>query len=197
MKSFILFLLIGFSALFTLKGQEPVSFHLKSLNIQGSTNVSRFTFSFDSSITHQLRLNKDNPSASRKEEVLFKIPVKAFHSGNKRMRKDFQELLKASQYPLIKVAIEKDKLLDILQGIYLTDLELTISLAGETQAVQSQYDIRQESSDKILLEGLTSLRLKQFDLKPPQKMMGLVQVKNSILINFDIVLSQEKTALNQ
>ncbi|HKL38533.1 MAG TPA: hypothetical protein VJ876_06510 [Bacteroidales bacterium] len=197
MKSFILTLLIGFSALFPLKGQEPVSFHLQSLNIQGKTNVSRFTFSFDSSITHQLKLNKNNPTAGRKEEVLFRIPIKAFRSGNKMMRKDFQELLKASQYPHIKVSIEKDKLLDILQGIYLSDLELNISLAGQTQAVQSQYDIQYQSTDRMLLEGLTNLKLKQFNLKPPQKMMGLVQVKNSILINFDIVLTQQKTALNQ
>jgi len=197
MKSFILTLLIGFSALITLKGQEPVSFHLQSLNIHGKTNVNRFTFSFDSSITHQVKLNKDDPSTSRNEEVLFKIPVKAFHSGNKMMRKDFQELLKASRYPYIEVAIEKNKLLDILQGIYLSDLQLDISLAGHTRAVQSQYDIRHEASDRMLLEGLTSLKLRQFQLKPPQRMMGLVQVKNSILINFDIVLSQEKTAFNQ
>jgi hypothetical protein len=113
------------------------------------------------------------------------------------MRKDFQKLLKASRYPEIKVAIEKNKLLDILQGIYLTDLHLDITLAGRTQPVKSQYDIRYESSSRMLLEGLTNLRLKQFQLEPPQKMMGLVQVKNTILITFDIVLSQEKTAFNQ
>jgi hypothetical protein len=197
MKSFILLILIGFSSFLTMRGQEPVSFQLKSLRIQGKTNVNQFTFSFDSSITHQLTLPKEEASVSQSKQVRFNIPVKAFQSGNTRMRKDFQKLLKASRYPNIKVSIEKDKLLDILQGIYLTDLQLDITLAGQTQPVKSQYDIHYDSSDRMLLEGLTNLRLKQFHLEPPQKMMGLIQVKNTILITFDIVLSQEKTALNQ
>ena len=197
MKSLIFLILIGFSSLLNLKGQEPVSFHLKSLRIHGKTNVNQFTFSFDSSITHQVTLPKDEATKRQSKEIRFNIPVKAFHSGNTMMRKDFQQLLKASQYPHIKVVIEKDKLLDILEGIYLTDLRLDITLAGQTQAVQSQYDIQHQSSDQMLLEGLTNLRLKQFQLEPPRKMMGLVQVKNTILIKFDIVLSQTKTALNQ
>lgn len=195
MKSLIITFFIGISTAAACYSQEPVSFHLKSLSIQGKTNVNHFRLSFDSSITHQVRLKKDNTNSEQaNDEVLFRIPVKAFRADNPRLRKDFQTLLKAGRYPYIKVAIEKENLLDILKGIYLTDLKLELSLAGMQNPVQSQYDIRYDSSQKLMLEGLTTLNLKDFQLRPPQKMLGLIQVKNTILIKFDMLISEDKTA---
>ena len=197
MKSLTICILL--SSFISLAGyaQQPVSFYLKSISIHGKTNVNSFHFSFDSTITHQVKL-PDNPHnlEEKNDKVQFQIPVRAFRSGNQMMRNDFMKLLKATQYPNIRVDIEKDKLIDILRGMYLSDLNMDLTLAGESESVQSQYDIQYDSTDQLLLEGLTNINLNDFRLDPPQKMLGLVQVKNTILIKFDIILSREKSHLS-
>ncbi|GEM_PF-1275961 len=178
-----------------IHASEPVSFYLQSISIHGQTNINRFTFTLDSSITQEVDLPRQLPSQSRpSHKVWFKIPVKAFQARKPQMRRDFQKMLQASRYPNIRVAIDKEELIEILKGLYPSDLQMKLSLAGHSDSVRSQYNIKQTSPNQLLLKGLSSINLYNFQLTPPQKMLGLVEVKQTILIKFDMVLSYDQAA---
>jgi len=45
--------------------------------------------------------------------------------------------------------------------------------------------------------GFVKIHLKDFNLEPPQKMIGLVQVQEKISIKFDVIISDQQTASRQ
>lgn len=189
-----IFLLI-FVALFLLSsapGEESALLcRLQTINIEGKTNVNRFEFLYDTSSIKRIqscRENQDNHSSSN--HVKFKLPVKAFDSDNKKMNRDFYKMLEASQYPEITVKIEKSKLQRMVEGELLSSIKLDLTLAGNTRTVKTNCSyLTDDPENKIILKGKTKINLKNFSLEPPRKMLGLIHVNETILINFEVALN--------
>lgn len=174
--------------------QEPDSFHLKSVKIKGQTNVKRFYLSYNPHQTKELAVQGESSPAG---QISFRIPVEGFESNNPMLTKDFTRFMQAESHPYIQVMIEKSQLHKLIRGDSSRHLPLRISMAGKTQQVESRYHTRHYPSNQLLIEGRVRVNLEHFNLEPPQKMMGLVQVKDKIFINFDVVLSSQQTALKE
>ena len=129
--------------------------------------------------------------------IAFRIPVEGFESKNPLLTKDFNRFMQAETHPYIQVRIKKSQLHQLARGKNSQKLPLQIHMAGKTQQVESRYLTRHYPSNQMLIEGRVQVNLEDFNLEPPQKMMGLVQVKDKIFINFDVVLSSQQTALNK
>ena len=189
-----IFLLI-FGGLFILPksyGDEyALLCRLQNISIEGKTNVNRFEFLYDTSSIKRVQScgeKRDGPSSSTHAE--FKLPVKAFDSDNNKMNRDFYKMLEASQHPEIIVKIEKSKLQRMVEGELLSSIEINLTLAGKTRVVKTDFSYPTEfSGDKILLKGKTTINLNDFSLTPPKKMLGLVRVDETILINFEVALN--------
>lgn len=167
-----------------MNGESPVSCHLKSIQIRGKTNINTFYFTYNQSPRKNL-----SEDCATQSEISFNIPVKSFESSNELMKKDFYQLLKANSYPKIRVKIDKTRLLKVAKDNAIEELPVQIYLAGENRLVSSICYTSKSNKKQLLLEGYTLLRLEDFNLEPPTKMMGTVQVKEKILIKFDVLLS--------
>jgi len=174
--------------------QQPDSFYLKSVKIKGQTNVNRFHLSYNPHQTDELTVPGKNSPAGL---IAFRIPVEGFESKNPLLTKDFNRFMHAETHPYIQVRIKKSQLHQLARGKNSQKLPLQIHMAGKTQQVESRYLTRHYPSNQMLIEGRVQVNLEDFNLEPPQKMMGLVQVKDKIFINFDVVLSSQQTALNK
>ncbi len=68
--------------------------------------------------------------------------------------------------------------------------KIDLTLAGKTRVVETDCSYpKKTSGDKILLKGETTINLHNFSLTPPKKMLGLINVDETILINFEVALN--------
>ena len=67
--------------------------------------------------------------------------------------------------------------------------KIDLTLAGKTRVVETDCSYPKTSGDKILLKGEATINLNNFSLTPPKKMLGLINVDETILINFEVALN--------
>lgn len=162
---------------------------LQYIRIEGETNVNHFDLTFDNSRSDIISVSdKNRIDKSTKSLVEFKIPVKGFKGSNYLMENDFQDLLDASDYPLIVVGIEKKIFNHILLESVNSTIDFNLTIAGITNHISGEY-MTYCKDDAIVLHGSAEIKLTDFSIDPPQKMFGMLQVKNLIIIKFDILIS--------
>ena len=197
------FLLFHMAILLTLTGvgkgafafvEEPDSFYLQSVKIIGKTNVNRFHLSYNPHHRKDLTIKRSDNSS---KQIAFRIPVKDFESENPRLTRDFNQFMQADSHPYIQVRIKKSQLRELIGDNPSRKIPIQIKMAGKKQQVESRFQTRHDPGNSLQIEGIVQLNLLHFNLEPPQKMMGLIQVKDKIFINFDVVLSIPQTALNK
>lgn len=167
---------------------------LENISIEGKTNVNNFEFIYDSSNAKRLNFedhHDKNPVFG--SVVNFELPVKAFESSNKKMNRDFYQMLNASHYPDITVKIKTSKLRQMSNGKHLPYIDLELTLAGKTKTVKSRCVYYENfTGNKTIMKGVTKIKLHDFSLTPPKKMLGLVQVSETIFINFEKALNKNR-----
>jgi hypothetical protein len=162
------------------------------IDITVQSNIDRQFFQYNLgqqclSITHG-SLNTTSADTS-----IFRIiiPVKEFRCTNKFVYEDFLDLIKACQFPYLKINIPNNLMIsyDNNQSIILKGV--TITVAG----VSKQYDINcridKSDNDTRVLKGTTTLKLTDLEIVPPVKFLGLVKVKNEIVIDFGFCLNND------
>jgi GTP:adenosylcobinamide-phosphate guanylyltransferase len=162
--------------------------YLNYIKIEGETNLNQFVLTYDNSNVNNISVaEKSISEKSKKSLVEFKIPVKAFKGNNYLMVNDFRNMVDASNHPLIIVEIERN----IFDHVYLNSdnsvINFNLTIAGETQNVNGEYKIHIRDNN-IVLCGQAILKLSDFSIEPPQKMFGMLQVKDIIIIKFDILI---------
>lgn len=169
-------------------------YFLKNVLIEGETNINNFNFSFNNSKINIIPVKeKSINSSSDKDIVEFFIPVRAFRGSNYLMESDFQELLNAQDYPMVKVGIERNKLNDIISESGNLELSFYLTIAGVTKLINGNYLINLCGENEIILQGSTQVKLTDFSINPPKKMLGVLQVKDLISIKFDIIISNSNS----
>ncbi|HAF30717.1 MAG TPA: hypothetical protein DCG75_16870 [Bacteroidales bacterium] len=192
-KRILLFLVFYTIIQFHCFASNPLNFNyclLEFIQIEGETNINQFNLTYynhDSGITNRINkieLNEVN------EIIEFKIPVNNFKGKNYLMESDFQDLLSASSYPLIIVGINSKLFNQISSGTENNKIEFLLTIAGKTRNIVGHYNTS-INKNQIRLKGITKIGLKDFSIEPPQKMFGMLQVKDSIIIKFDILITNE------
>ncbi|MDX8337622.1 YceI family protein [Draconibacterium sp. IB214405] len=148
--------------------------------IQGSSNVNRFEF-----IHEAPQLVSDENKKNRliwKQKVI--VPVDEFTGSNQLMRKDFLDLLNASEYPVIQIEIEPET----NQGNSATAdnqaVNATITLAGNTHEYLVPCEVSSCETSEIIIKGSLKVNLTDFNIKPPQKVLGAIKVNDEVFITF-------------
>jgi len=157
------------------------------VQISGETNINCFECAYDKNRNHQ---GSDNvfvkyPQVSG-QTIKTYIPVREFECSNSMMYNDFQELLKASEYPYITIEIDPSQVRNILPGKSSTDLIFSITIASITNAQYISCDINTYPNSTMSITGEATIQLANFQIKPPIKFMGLVKVKDEVTIKFSI-----------
>jgi hypothetical protein len=115
------------------------------------------------------------------------LAVKRFTSDNIMALRDFLKLIKAKDYPYIKIHIIS----------FETEEEREKELSGKTIAtvnlnitgINKQYCIpidTKQIGEQLILKGTKHINIRDFGLTPPVEMLGLLKVSEWIDIQFDI-----------
>jgi hypothetical protein len=163
------------------------------LKIIGTTNVS----TFECTIPDQQGSKPLAVSSTWSDRMLkfngltVAFPIAQFDCGNKMMNHDLQKLLEADAYPQIILRIKniyvKPQNTSIEQLRVTADVEVTMS--GKLLAYQI-YDgeVLNLDEDKMIFKGCQQIKFSDFELSPPEKLMGLIKTQDALTIEFEIGL---------
>ena len=188
MKTVLLFfLIIGCSASFSQNGFQKQSIQVlpeSQLTITGDTNINTFLCNFN---TAPILHNKNLRYTVNKAEISFenaklRLEDQGFDCGNKSINRDFQKLIQSDKYPEIILEIKK---------IYFetsnhAKAEVIISIAGKHKKYKIPVEIINSPTPRY--KGNLQLNINDFELTPPKKIFGLIEVKEDIEINFNLIV---------
>lgn len=169
-----IFLVLGF--LMTLiQPHKQTAFVVDSqkLSVKGETSFGRFECHYHPNQKDTLFLNQASSYLS------FEVPVKDFGCGNFLLNRDFRKTVKEKEHPLTFIRIHY-----LRKRNETFNCDLQIELAGTKKQVHNVV----LSKKKNHYTGKTNLNFSDFNLSPPKKMGGLIQVKEQIEISLELDL---------
>ena len=159
------------------------------LSILGTTNVNTFKCMLDSyTVNDTLEYSQGKKSIEMKiTKNKMRIPVRSFNCGHKQITKDFLETLKSKEYPQLEISFRSFTNRSITDKSTVNGI-VDITLAGTTKRFTVTYFARIPSTGVLLLTGKQAVNFSDFRLKPPSKMMGMIQVQESLEVEFNLML---------
>lgn len=166
------------------------------LQIQGKTNVNSFQC-YCAPPASVVGFNAESSSETQKihfKKAELTILTKSLDCRHKTMNRDMYQTLKAEHYPTITLSISQ-VLIPIhsinarwkLTGPIATEAYLT--LAGMKRKIDLLVTISQPFNNVYRFTARKSLLLTDFGLTPPTALMGMVKVKNEVILDIDLYLS--------
>ena len=150
------------------------------ISIQGSSNINEFEL-----INPHPAINKNNSGIDKNSRYRnIRISVNEFTSTNDRMVHDFRKMVHESKYPFIKISIERRDLADFEETNGLTNFSIIITIAGKSQEYTVPCEVFSTLNSGYMLSGNFSVKLTDFSIEPPEKLLGLIKVNNEVCINF-------------
>ena len=163
------------------RGTSCVNF----LVINGESNVNKFSFSY---MTPLLARGDNASKGAEDERIDFKIPVHQVKPGNPRMYDDFLSLLKAKEYPFIIISLQRgNSYREGNSGISRNE-RIFVTIAGITRDYTVNCTLAHCNED-LVLNGKQTLRLTDFGLSPPVRLMGIVKVEDEINVRFGFIVN--------
>jgi hypothetical protein len=146
------------------------------VTISGSSTVNQFQLISNNVIINPGHIGNKNNC------YFIEMPVYDFKSGNRKITSDFRKLVKAEYYPTISIAIRSDELKT--NGHKVSHVNGTVTLAGQEHQTCIAYTALPTKQKKLRIQGKATLKLTSFNLQPPTKLFGAIQVHDRIFVNF-------------
>ena len=191
----LLFFLIACA--FAPTGENPVLLHRfivlpsSTLTIDGSTNVNSFRCGISKYIGNDTLILQEGKTIRKPIFLKGRVALKAsqFDCGMQVMTKDFNETIKSKEHPYIIIDFKSfERVPNYAKGEEKFKGTMTISLGGTTKQFSVDCSIQPTSSGLIHLKGGRKFMFSDFNLTPPEKMMGLIRIEQELTVHFNLVL---------
>lgn len=175
----VLVLLVSFASV--EKTQVSIS-EQSEITISGKSNVNSFQCNYN----QDLIKSELTVTHSQKESKIFLngavffLKSKGFDCAHRIITKDLKEVLKADDYPNIKIEVNE---ISIENGK--TIAKSTITIAGVKKTYNIPVKVNQKTNN---VNGILTLDIKDFKLKSPKKILGLIKLNDVVSIEFDLYL---------
>ena len=163
------------------------------LNLIGETNVNNFScFSSEFHENRAVIIHNENAGS----ELTFTLPeikvlVPSLDCGQKGINRDMREMLRADEYPYIRIKILSAKMEQQqawVKGETRTDIRIKtqITITDKKQVVEIPMKAIKTGEGHFSFRGNIRLRLTDFGIEPPTILLGLIEVKNEVSVAFEI-----------
>lgn len=161
------------------------------LTIHGSTNVNKFSCKIEYCTgTDTLQYVEYNSARElRFTRSLMTIPIRSFNCGARPISNDFWKTLKAETYPNLEINFISLQHLPFKDQSNIKGV-VDITIAGSTTRYTIGYQASIQPNGNVLLKGGHTVNFSDFGLVAPQKMKGLIKVKEGLRVEFNLVLKQ-------
>lgn len=167
------------------KEKEVTPKCISYLVIMGESNVNRFSFTFTNPSPDKVS-NPGNNMLWNGMELY--IPVREFEASNPIMYKDFLHQMQESRFPYISI-----RFIDFITEKHTDSVShlkynVGITLAGVTREYAIDCEIV-SCGNNTTIKGAEMLKLTDFNIPPPQKLNGLIKVRNEISVSFSLMIN--------
>ena len=159
------------------------------LNIKGTSNVTDFTCKCEEVFPRlQMTINQTTTKAEFKKTAL-SLRAKKLDCGNKAMNSDMYETMKADDYPNIELQLLESEALDLKEEWTTIQASANLTIAGTTR--KETFTIQAKKIDELQyrFKGAKSLKMTDYGMTPPRPMLGLIKVKDLIVLDLDLTVS--------
>ncbi len=193
MKSLTFLLILFCLVSFDPKDSETWLVEQQSvLTIYGKTNINEFSCKLPGKDeTDTLLISSFTEKELIFEKGRVKVDPTIFNCGNEFIKRDFLETVKAKEFPYIYI-----NFLDIhfeqspYSKVSKAHGNVGIYICGIKKTYNINFDVNSLPNNKIQLNGQKELKLSEFNIKTPSRMMGLIKVSDDIEIEFQLMLSK-------
>ena len=158
--------------------------------IEGRSNVKGFSCTTEAVEGFGV-VSSTNTAADKdtRPRVVVTAAVGQFDCGRQGMTKDLQKALKASEYPEIRYELDSVVVSTVEPGEtrYTVSAHGRLSLAGQERPTRVVALAELTSGAGYRVTGNLPLLMTDFGVKPPRKALGLIRVRDRIVVYFDIV----------
>jgi polyisoprenoid-binding protein YceI len=182
---FLSFLILTAATPIRERGKWLIDYN-SQLMIHGKTNVSSFTcfiscYNSTDTLNYELDIKTRNLTFDKNKMV---IPVFNFNCGNTMITKDFRKTVNVDKHPYLNIAflsLNRNGEDDLASG------NMEITLAGVTKTATIHFNLKPKG-DFLQLTGRYPVSFSDFNLEAPERMMGLVKVKEDLLVEFNLLI---------
>jgi hypothetical protein len=162
------------------------------LTISGESNVNDFRCEVDNYYSaDNLHLYSSAGSDFRFSQNRIVIDLMEFDCGRNLITRDFRESLNAERDPeMIINFLSLNRLPANASRAEMLSGNLKITIAGITREVDIRLEASNNGNGTTLLDGRHQFQFSDFNLEPPTKMWGLINVKNELEVSFNLILEE-------
>ena len=161
------------------------------LTIHGSTNVNQFICEIEYCTgTDTLQYAENDATGDlRFTRGRMRVPVRSFDCGAKPISRDFWKTLKADTHPELEINFISLENLSLRNRKNIKGI-VDITLAGRTTRYDICYQVSLKDNGTIFLTGIHTVNFADFQLEAPEKLKGLIKVKEALKVQFNLVLKE-------
>lgn len=164
--------------------------------LKGTSNINKFSFVSKSVLGRgcvNMSMVQIASTGSEKESVhgFLAVGVETFDSDNPRMNRDMYNALKIQDYSHITFEIESVKFSKFI-GDSAAQFKVYgfLTVAGVEKFINLFVSVSQHNEHYYQIYGQKQVHMTDYAIDPPQALLGLIQVKNSLSVEFDIFVER-------
>ena len=191
MKRLFFIIFISITMAFTKTGFNSTQVIItpsSKLLVKGKTNVNSFKCEYD-----VLKLKNPIPVFFKKfnDKIIFDntnlvLENVNFDCGGLGINNDFQDLLKTKTHPKIVITVKEITQCTDAHKNFEAFIDLTIAGISKPYVMPIEF----QENGSIFIKGNLSLNIRDFNLEPPKKALGLIVVKDVIEIDFQLAIKE-------
>lgn len=161
------------------------------LSIRGTTNVNSFECFAKQQFPEQTTRLVVNGNSRMIEfnDMKLLLKVEALDCDNNRMNADLCDALKSEDFPHIVIRLhdaridDHDSRLDWIP----VSVRSSLTISGQTRTSTIKARMKRLADGSFRFAADHGIRMTDYGVEPPTALLGLIKVKDQIVIHFDIV----------
>jgi hypothetical protein len=117
----------------------------------------------------------------------FTIPVRSLDCGIGLQNAHLFETLGATENPNVSFTLS-DYTIEPAENVRRVRMNGALRIAGVERNVVVRGIVIRSSSGELMLRGDREIDVRDFGVKPPRRFLGLLRVRNEVMVHFEVVV---------
>lgn len=158
----------------------------------GASNLRRFTCRADA-VQGGLELAPGHSLATvlagdgARAAATLRVAVAGLDCGIRAQSRHLRETLHAASYPAIEFSLDGYRVVARDSGTELW-MQGRLAVAGVEQPMVLTGAVVRDADGTVRLQGAQQIRVTDFGVQPPRRFLGLLRVRDTVTVHYDVVL---------
>ena len=164
-----------------------------NVKINGSSNINHFSLVYKKPVAGKRTITfsaVENNRIPLKGDTRIALEVYSFSSSQNMITRDFKKMLKSDIYPFIN--IELSRIIQNRDNPSRANVMAILTIANTKRLEVLPVRITMVNSNTYTLVSSHKISLKNYNLEPPKKVMGMVSVNDVVSIDLSLTVQYKK-----